>query len=58
MLKWHKEQSSGTDCSGGGETGTHGSGQRSTWSPVSEGKIHFWLLRVMSSFWALFVSAL
>lgn len=38
--------------------GTHGSGQRSTWSLVSEGEMRFWLLRMMSSFWALLMSAL
>lgn len=38
--------------------GPHGSGQRSTWSPVSEGEMRFWLLRMMSSFWALWTSAL
>lgn len=38
--------------------GTHGSGQRSTWSLVSEGEMRFWLLRMMSAFWALLTSAL
>ena len=57
-LRHQRRQNSGRGFAGRGVQGTHGSGQRSTWSLVSEGKMQFWLLRTMSSFRALLVSAL
>lgn len=57
-LRHRKKQTWGRDLAGRGMKGTHGSGQRSTRSLVSEGEMRFWLLRTMSSFWALLVSTL